>query len=78
MAEKAKKVARAAKANPVTATGSVGIVVSIVGRWLGWDAQLQADVATLFLIAVPAVRGFVAWWDNRKAGEEEVSEESDA
>ena len=49
--------------------------MSIIGRWLGWDAQTQADVATLFLIAIPAVRGIVIWWEARSAEEAEAESE---
>jgi hypothetical protein len=59
-------VKRTVRNNPATTAGSIGAVVTIVGgRWLGWDAQLQADVATLCLVAVPVVRGLVAWWEKR-------------
>lgn len=62
---KTTRAREAVTTNPVTTTGSVGIAVSIIGRWLGWDAQLQADVAMLFLLAIPVVRGLVAWWERR-------------
>lgn len=60
-----------AKANPATTTGSVGVVVAIVGRYLSLDEQTQLDIVTLFLIAVPVVRGAVLWWTDRNAEEDE-------
>ena len=59
---KAKRVKFRARANPVTSAGSIGIFVSIVGRYLGWSEQIQADVATLFLLSLPVVNFVTSRW----------------
>lgn len=51
--------------NPAAATGSVGAVMTILGRWFGWSLQTQVDVATLFLILVPVLRSWATAWENR-------------
>ena len=72
---KLRSVRSSAASNPATTTGSIGVVVAIFGRYLGWDEQLQLDIVTLFLIAVPTARGFMIWWEARSAEEAEEAKE---
>lgn len=51
--------------NPATSTAAVGVIVSFVGGQLGWDQELQAQVAQAFLAAAVVIRGLVAWWQVR-------------
>lgn len=62
----AQAVRRTIKANPATTAGSVGVVLTIVGRWFGIPLQTQVDLATLYLVAVPVLRSAFYWWEHRK------------
>lgn len=73
---KLKSAKKTAQNNPATTTGSVGAVVAILGRYLGWDEQLQLDIVTLFLVAVPTVRGIVIWWQNRTEADAPAEDEA--
>lgn len=61
------KIKQSVKANPATTTGTIGLVVALIGRALGFDEELQSQIELAALAAVPVVRGIVAWWDRRQA-----------
>lgn len=66
MSKTAKARAKVA-ANPATTTSSVGVIVALIGRYLGWSDETQAQVVTLFLVATPLVRFIVGWFQARAA-----------
>jgi hypothetical protein len=69
---KVRRAKKAVRNNPATTTGGVGVVLAIIGRYVtGLDAQAQLDLATLYLILVPAVKTAVDWWKNRQPPDEE-------
>lgn len=57
--------------NPATVTAALMLILTIVGGWLGWSTELQAQVAQLGLALAVLVRACVAWWQARHPAPQE-------
>jgi len=67
----AKKTKAVVAANPASAIGSVGAFFAVLGGVLNWSPETIAAVSSLFLAAIPAVKGVIFLFQTAEVEEAE-------